>query len=320
MGRVVVTGWVPEAALETVAGAGHEVDLWDGGGAIPRDVLLERVRGADALVCLVTERIDGDLLAATGDRLAVVANVAVGYDNVDVSACRQRGIAVTNTPGVLTDATADVAMALILMTTRRLGEAERLVRSGAPWQWGMGFLLGRGLQGRTLGVVGLGGIGRATARRARAFGMSVVYTGRRDAPADVVEELDARRLPLDELLPESDVVSLHVPHTRETHHLLGAEELRLLGPTAYLVNTARGPVVDEAALVAALEAGELAGAGLDVYEDEPTVHPGLLGREDVVLLPHVGSATVETRTAMARLAADNVVAVLAGRDPLTPVD
>ncbi|GGK78333.1 D-glycerate dehydrogenase [Ornithinimicrobium pekingense] len=314
-----MTGQVPPQAVEALAAAGHEVDTWEDEDQIPRGTLLERVRGADGLLTLVTERVDAELLDAAGGQLAVVANVAVGYDNIDLEACRERGVVVTNTPGVLTDATADLAMALVLMVTRRLGEAERLVRSGQDWQWGMGFLLGRGLQGRTLGVVGLGEIGRATARRARAFGMEIAYSGRRDAPAEVVHELDARRLPLEELLEASDVLSLHVPHTPGTHHLLGAEQLRLLGPTAYLVNTARGPVVDEDALVRALEAGEIAGAGLDVYEDEPTVHPGLLGRDDVVLLPHVGSATVETRTAMATLAADNVVAVLGGREAPTPV-
>lgn len=317
--RVVVTGLIPEPALEVMSGAGHEVEIWDGASAVPRKDLLELVRGAHGLVTLVTERIDAELLDAAGDQLAVVANVAVGHDNIDLAACRERGIVVTNTPGVLTDAVADLAMALILMTTRRLGEAERVVRSGQDWQWSMGLLLGRGLQGRTLGVVGLGEIGRATARRARAFGMSVVYTARRDAPADVVEELGAARLSLEELLGASDVVSLHVPHTPQTHHLIGAEQLRTLGPTAYLVNTGRGPVVDEAALVEALDAGRIAGAGLDVFEHEPIVHPGLLERDDVVLLPHVGSATVEARTAMATLAADNVVAVLAGRVPPTPI-
>jgi glyoxylate reductase len=317
--RVVVTGWVPEPALQAIRGAGHEVQAWDGATAVPREDLLRLVRGAHGLVTLVTERVDTELLDAAGDQLAVVANVAVGYDNLDLEACRRRGVVATNTPGVLTDAVADLAMALILMTTRRLGEAERLIRAGQDWQWGMRFMLGRGLRGRTLGVVGLGGIGRATARRARAFGMSVAYTGRRDAPADVVHELDARRLPLDQLLEESDVLTLHLPHTAQTHHLIGAEQLRRLGPTAYLVNTGRGPVVDESALVEALEEGRIAGAGLDVFEHEPAVHPALLGRDDVVLLPHVGSATLETRTAMAALAADNVVAVLAGREPPTPI-
>ena len=193
------------------------------------------------------------------------------------------------------------------------------MRSGQDWQWGMGFLLGRGLQGRTLGVVGLGGIGRATARRARAFGMEILYTGRRDAPRNVVEELGARRVELPELLEAGDVVTLHLPYSDATHHLVGADELARLGPTSYLVNTARGPVVDEDALVDALREGAIAGAGLDVYEHEPSVHPGLLELDNVVLLPHVGSATVETRTAMAVLAARNVVSVLAGEEPVTPV-
>lgn len=322
MGKVVVTGWVPPAAHEALASAGHEVVARPGGpDAEPptRAELLDLVAGAHGLLTLVTERVDGELLDAAGDGLRVVANVAVGYDNIDVAACRARGVVATNTPGVLAEATADLAMALVLMTTRRLGEAERLVRSGADWRWGMGFMLGTGLQGRTLGVLGLGSIGQATARRARAFGMQVAYAGRREAPPGVVDELGARRLELDALLEASDVLSVHVPHTPQTHHLLDARRLRALGPTSFLVNTARGAVVDEAALVRALEAGEIAGAGLDVYEHEPAIHPGLLGREDVVLLPHLGSATHETRTAMASLAVDNVLSVLAGRPPLTPL-
>jgi glyoxylate reductase len=319
MSRIVVTGRVPEEAVAVLRDAQHDVRTWEDDGPVPREDLLRLVEGADALVTLVTERVDAELLDAAGPGLRVVANVAVGYDNIDVPACAERGVTVTNTPGVLEEATADLAMALVLMTTRRLGEAERLVRSGTPWQWGMGLLLGRELRGRTLGVVGLGGIGTATARRARAFGMQVLYAGRRDAPADVVAELAARRVELVELLGSSDVVSLHLPYGPATHHLVGADELALLGPTSYLVNTARGPVVDEAALVAALRDGTIAGAGLDVYEHEPQVHPGLLELENVVLLPHVGSATIETRTEMARLAARNVVAVLAGDGPLTPV-
>ncbi|OLT23827.1 D-glycerate dehydrogenase [Ornithinimicrobium sp. CNJ-824] len=319
MATVVVTGRLPEEAFAALRGAGHEVRAWEREERVPREQLLGLVAGADALVTLVTEKVDPELLDAAGTGLRVVANVAVGYDNVDVAACAGRGVVVTNTPGVLEEATADLAMALVLMTTRRLGEAERLVRSGRPWQWGMGFMLGRGLQGRTLGIVGLGGIGRATARRARAFGMQVLYTGRRDAPAEVVEELSTRRVELPEMLETADVVSLHLPYSRETHHLVGADELARLGPTSYLVNTARGPVVDEEALVAALRGGTIAGAGLDVYEHEPRVHPGLLELENVVLLPHLGSATVETRTQMALLAARNVVAVLGGQEPLTPV-
>ena len=225
----------------------------------------------------------------------------------------------TNTPGVLTDATADLAIALTLMTTRALGAAERRVRTGEPWGFSMTSNLGTGLRGKRFGVVGPGAIGLATAGRARAFGMEVLLSGRSTPAAAAVEALGATVVDLDELLATSDVVSLHCPLTPATRHLIGAEQLRAMKPTSHLVNTARGAVVDEAALVAALEAGEIAGAGLDVFEDEPRVHPGLLGRDDVVLLPHVGSATVETRAAMADLAADNVLAVLAGDEPLTPV-
>jgi len=316
--RVVVTGKVPDPALELLR-AEHEVDLWDSEEQISREELLGRVAGADALVTLLTERIDAELLDAAGNQLQVVANVAVGYDNVDVDACTDRGVVVTNTPDVLTEATADIAFALVLMATRRLGEAERVIRSGTPWQWGMFYLLGSGLQAKTLGVLGMGAIGQATARRARAFGMDVAYHSRSNCDPAVAAELGARRLELEELLRTADVISLHCPYGEATHHLIGAEQLALMKGTAYLVNTARGPIVDEAALVEALRSGRIAGAGLDVFEDEPSVHEGLLGLDNVVLLPHLGSATIETRTAMATLAADNALAVLRGEQPPTPV-
>lgn len=319
VGRVLVTARVPGDGPARLAAAGHDVTVRDVDAPMPRDELLAAVAGCDALVAMLVDRVDAELLDAAGPGLRVVANVAVGHDNVDGTACRERGVTVTNTPGVLTDATADLAMALVLMTTRGLGGAERRVRTGEPWRWSLTGHLGTGLRGRTLGIVGPGAIGLATARRARAFGLEIVLTGRSAPDRGVVEGLGARVVDLGELLTASDVVSLHCPLTPATHHLIGAAELRAMHPTAHLVNTSRGPVVDEAALVAALEAGEIAGAGLDVFEDEPRVHPGLLGRDDVVLLPHVGSATVETRTAMADLAADNVLAVLAGARPLTPV-
>jgi glyoxylate reductase len=249
----------------------------------------------------------------------VVANVAVGYDNIDVAACARRGVVCTNTPGVLVESTADIAYGLILMATRRLGEAERMVRSGATWSWSMFYMLGMGLQGKTLGIVGLGQIGTATARRARAFGMRIAYAGRRRADPALEAELGAALLDLDELLATADVVSIHCPLSAETRHLIDARRLALMRPTAYLVNTARGPIVDEAALAAALRAGSIAGAGLDVFEREPIVEPGLLDLENVVLIPHLGSATIETRTAMGVLAARNAVAVLAGQAPLTPI-
>ena len=318
MSRVVVTGRVPDAAIEKLRAA-HEVEMWPDPEPIGREELLRRVAGVDAVVSLLTERIDAELLDAAGPQLKVVANVAVGYDNIDVPACSERDVVATNTPGVLTDATADIAFGLILMATRRLGEGERLIRSGQDWKWGMFFLLGSSLQGKTLGVVGMGGIGQATARRARAFGMEIVYQSRSEIDAGIAAELGARRVELDELLSVSDVVSLHCPYGPATHHLIGAEQLAAMQDSAYLVNTARGPIVDEAALASALREGRIAGAGLDVYEHEPRVHPELRELDNVVLLPHLGSATVETRTAMAVLAAENVLAVLGGQRPPTPI-
>lgn len=319
VGRVLVTAQVVGDAVARCHEAGHDVVFRDIDAPMPRDEFLAALPGADALVAMLVDRVDAEVLDAAGPGLRVVANVAVGYDNIDVAACRQRGVLVTNTPGVLTDATADIAMSLILMSTRGLGPAERRVRTGEPWRWSLTAHLGVGLRGRTLGIVGPGAIGLATARRAKAFGMEVLLAGRSSPDPAVVRELGATVVDLESLLTASDVVSLHCPLTPATRHLVGERELRLMRPGAHLVNTSRGPVVDEAALVAALDAGEIAGAGLDVFEDEPRVHPGLLGREDVVLLPHVGSATVETRTAMADLAVANVLAVLAGRDPVTPV-
>lgn len=318
MSRVVVTGRIPDAALEKLR-AEHEVDAWTGPESISREELLRRVAGADAIVSLLTERVDGELLDAAGPQLKVVSNVAVGYDNIDVPACTARGIIATNTPGVLTEATADIAFGLILMATRRLGEGERLIRAGQAWKWGMFFLLGSSLQGKTLGVVGMGGIGQATARRAKAFGMDIVYQSRSEIDPAIAAELGARRVDLDELLTVSDVISLHCPYGPATHHLIGAEQLSAMKSSTYLVNTARGPIVDEAALAAALREGVIAGAGLDVFEKEPQVHPELLDLENVTVVPHLGSATVETRTAMAVLAADNTLAVLRGEQPPTPI-
>jgi glyoxylate reductase len=277
------------------------------------------VAGADAVLTLLTTKVDDAFLDAAGPQLKVVANVAVGYNNIDVAACAARGVVCTNTPGVLTEATADIAMALVLMATRRLGEGERVIRSNTPWQWGMFYMLGSGIQGRRLGIVGMGDIGQALARRAKAFGMTIAYSNRKPVAPAVEAELGAEFMSLDELLSTSDVVSINCPYSPATHHLIGADELAAMKPSAFLVNTARGPIVDEAALVAALQAGSIAGAGLDVFEAEPTVHPGLLECENAVLIPHLGSATVETRSAMARLAAHNAVNVLNGVEPPTPI-
>jgi glyoxylate reductase len=313
-----VTNRIPDPAAERLREAG-ELRLDAREEAIPRGDLLELVAGADAILTLLHDRVDEELLEAAGLQLRCVANVAVGYDNIDLAAAAGRGVTVTNTPGVLDDATADLALGLILAATRRLAEGDRLVRSGREWSWGMSFMLGSGLQGKRLGIVGLGGIGRKVAQRARAFGMEIAYHSRRPAPPQVEEALGAERLRLQELLATSDVVSLHTPLTAETRHLVGADELEAMKETAVLVNAARGPVVDEAALAAALAAGQIAAAGLDVYEHEPRVEPALLSLDNVVLVPHLGSATVETRTAMAELAARNAISVLSGQGPLTPV-
>jgi glyoxylate reductase len=316
---IVVTRRVPGAALDVLAGLG-EVRASEDDDPLPRAELLRFVAGATAVVSLLPDRVDGELLDAAGPALRVVANVAVGYDNVDLEAATARGVLVSNTPGVLTDATADLALGLILAASRRLGEGERLIRAGRSWGWGMGFMLGHDLRERTLGIVGLGAIGRAVAARALAFGMRIAYTGPRAAPPGVEAALGARRLELDDLLAESDVVSLHVPLSEATRHLIDARRLALMRPEAVLVNTARGPIVDEAALAEALRRGTIRAAGLDVFEHEPQVHPALLDLENVVLVPHLGSATVETRTAMATLAARNVAAVLRGEPPPTPLN
>jgi len=261
--------------------------------------------------------VDRALLDAA-PRLKVVANVAVGYNNIDIPYATSRGIIVTNTPDVLTESVADFTWALILAITRRLSEAERLLRRGGWKGWALDFMLGSELRGKQLGLVGVGRIGRAVAARAPAFGMKVAYTARASA-ASSAGPAGAEAMSLDRLLLTSDVVSLHVPLTPETRHLIDKRALTRMKRSAYLINTARGPVVDEAALAWALQHHLLAGAALDVYENEPAVHPDLLGLENVLLVPHLASGTTETRTAMANLAVDNVVAVLAGRPPLTPV-
>ena len=273
---------------------------------------------ADALLCLLTDRVDAALLDRA-PRLRIVANAVVGYEHVDVRACAARGIVVTNTPDVLTEATADLAWALILATVRRLPQAERSLRAGEFHGWGFWDYLGGDLAGATLGIFGMGRIGRAVARRAAGFGMRVVYHSRTPLPADEEARLGAEPVSFDELLARSDVLTLHAPLTADTRHAIGREALGRMRPGSYLVNTARGALVDEAALVDALRSGPLAGAGLDVYEREPAITPGLLDLPNVVLLPHVGSATRDTRTRMAMLAARNVHAVLGGRPPLTPV-
>jgi len=303
---ILVTRRLP-ASVMTRLEAACEVGRFEGDGAMPHDQLVARVAGKRGLVSLVTDVVDRPVIEA-GTDLRVIANVAVGYNNIDVAAARERGIIVTNTPDVLTDATADLTLALILAVTRRLGEGERMVRRGDWKGWAFDQLLGMQLRGRQLGVVGFGRIGQAVAARAAAFGMTIAHSSR-----------SGGGMPLDRLLSTSDIVSLHVPLTPGTRHLIGQPELARMKRSAYLINTTRGPVVDEAALAWALKNRLIAGAGLDVYEREPEVHADLLSLENIVLAPHLGSATTETRTAMADLAASNVIAVLGGEPPLTPV-
>ncbi len=293
--------------------AAADVDLYAGDTAIPVEELRARVSTRDALICLLTDPIDRDTIDAA-PKLKVIANVAVGYNNIDVAYAKAAGIAVTNTPDVLTEAVADFTWAMILAITRRISEGERVVRAGRWKGWALDFMLGSELRGKQLGLVGVGRIGRAVAQRAPAFGMRVAYTSRRPVDLDGAEAMS-----FDRLLNTSDVVSLHVPLTADTKHLIDRKALTRMKRTAYLINTARGPVIDEDALAWAMQQRLLAGAALDVYEHEPAIHPDLLQLDNVLLLPHIGSATTETRTAMADLAADNVLAVLAGHPPLTPV-
>ncbi len=273
--------------------------------------LLAAATGMDGVICLLTDRIDAEVLDIQ-PRLKVVSIYAVGYNNVDVPAATARGIPVTNTPGVLTETTADLAWALLMAVARRTVEADRYTREGRFTLWEPMLLLGSDVHGKTLGLIGAGRIGQAVARRARGFNMRVLYSNPRDLPAEVVRELGLERVSLDDLLEQSHYVSLHAPYSPTTHHLIGAPQLARMRRGAYLINTARGALVDETALVAALRDRHLGGAGLDVFEHEPRLAPGLIELENVVLAPHIGSASLETRTKMGLMAVDNVMAVLGG--------
>jgi glyoxylate reductase len=307
--RVLVTHQLPEGGLDPLLDGGHEIVQRADDTPFTHDELCAAVADVDAVVCLLTDVIDDDVLAAGLPRLRVVANIAVGYNNIDVAAAAARGIAVCNTPGVLDETTADLAFLLILAASRLASTAEADLRAGRWQGWGLNQYLGRDVHGATLGVVGFGRIGQAVARRAGGFGMQVLHHSRRDTG------LPGWQSDLDRLLAESDIVSLHVPLTPETTHLLDARRLALLRPTAVVVNTARGPVVDEEALAVALEDGRIFAAGLDVFEREPEVHPRLLAAPRTVLLPHIGSASQATRTRMARLACESALAVVAGETP-----
>jgi glyoxylate reductase len=302
----------PEA--RTILDQHFDVEYGRYGEQISRAELLKRVADNEALICLLTEKVDEELLSAT-PRLRVAATVSVGFDNIDVAACTKHKVVATNTPGVLDDTTADFAWTLLMAIARRLLEGDAWIRSGTWPGWDLDQLLGGDVWGKTLGVIGFGRIGRGVARRARGFNMRILYSDAVRAPVEVENELRAEFVDRDWLFRESDFISLHVPLLPDTRHLISKENLEKMKRTAFLINTSRGPVVDESALADALENKKIAGAALDVFEAEPRVHPALLARKDVILTPHIASASVETRTKMAVMAANNVVAVFDGKRP-----
>jgi glyoxylate reductase len=314
---LVVRPLFPEA--RAILDRHFDVEYWTRPERIPRAELLARVPDKDALVVLLTEKVDEELLAAA-PKLRVASTVSVGFDNIDVPACTRRKVVATNTPGVLDDTTADFAWTLLMGVARRLVEGDAWTRSGTWPGWDLDQLLGGDVGGKTLGVVGFGRIGRGVARRSQGFQMRVLYHDQVRVAPDVEKELHAEFVDFDRLLRESDFISLHVPLLPGTLHLISRDAFRKMKPTAYLINTARGPVVDEAALIEALEQKKIAGAALDVYEHEPKVHPALVSRRDVILAPHIASASVETRTKMAVMAANNATALFEGRRPPNPLN
>ncbi|MBN1489272.1 MAG: D-glycerate dehydrogenase [Phycisphaerae bacterium] len=311
--NIYVTRRIPQAGLDQLHAACGEFDMNPDDRVLSHAALIEAVRGREGVLCLLTDTVDEAVLAAAGPRCRVFANFAVGFDNIDVAAATRRGILVTNTPGVLTETTADLAWALLFAVARRTVEGDRHFRSGHWDGWAPMQFLGHDVYGSTLGVVGAGRIGTAVALRSVGFRTRVLYAN--PEPNAELDAIGGRRVSLDELLRESDFVTLHVPLDDSTRHLIGAHELALMKPTACLINTARGPIVDEAALVVALRDGQISGAGLDVYENEPAPAPGLTALDNVVCLPHLGSATLATRSRMAVMAADNLIAALHGERP-----
>ncbi len=300
-------------AAQQILNANCDVQYWTKPERISKQELFALIKDREALVCLLTEKVDDELLRAA-PKLRIAANVAVGFDNIDVAACTKRGVVATNTPGVLDETTADFAWTLMMAVARRIGEGEQLARSGNWKGWDLDQLVGTDVWGKTLGLVGFGRIGRAVARRAAGFQMKVIYSDAIRAPLDIENDLKAEYRDFNTLLAEADFVSLHVPLLPETRGLMDGAKFHRMKPTAFLINTARGPVVDEAALVHALESKKIAGAGLDVYENEPFIHPGLK-RPNVVLAPHIASGSLETRTKMSVIAAENVVAFFKGQRP-----
>jgi glyoxylate reductase len=311
--KVLVTRRIPDSGLKTLTET-CDLDIFEGEAPISRDVLLKRIKGKDGLLCLLSDKIDKEIVAAGGRSLKVISNYAVGYNNIDVEEATKSGVLVTNTPGVLTDATADLTWALLLACARRIPKSDSLVRDGRFVGWSPTLLLGREVYGKTLGIIGMGEIGAAVARRAKGFGMKTIYHNRKRDP-EAEKELGAMYVSVDDLLKNSDYVSLHVSLTPETRHLIGEKELAMMKPTAILLNASRGEVIDEKALIKALKEGRIDSAGLDVYEKEPRLSPGLAELDNVVLTPHTGSATYESRDRMAVMAAENLVAGLRGERP-----
>jgi glyoxylate reductase len=314
---IFISNVLPDEAIQLIP-KDISVELNDNDQPLPKAELLRRLRGKDGLICHIISAIDDEILAGAPG-LKVVSNVAVGFNNIDVAAARKRGVVVTNTPDVLTETTADFAWALLMGAARRVVEADHFARSGSWTRWQWDLLWGNDIHGKTLGILGFGRIGRAVARRALGFGMRVLYHDAVRADEHAERELKASYAEADVLLREADFVSLHTLFIPETRHLINERALRLMKKTAILVNAARGPIVDEAALVKALTEGWIAGAGLDVFEEEPKIHPGLLPLKNVVLAPHIASASLDTRLAMATLAVRNCLAVLEGKPAITPV-
>jgi glyoxylate reductase len=316
--KILVTQRVPDPAYPPLETIGDVEANMEEGLIWPYEELLRRGPGHDYLYCLLTDNIDAQFLeacAAGTPRLKMVANMAVGYNNIDVEAATRLGIAVSNTPGVLSDTTADLAFALLMATARRIPEAERFLRAGKYKGWGPLLFCGAEVHHSTLGLIGAGRIGKIVAKRASGFEMRVIYYDPYRMPPEDEEVYSMTYLPMDEVLQQADFVSVHTPYMPSTHHLIGEREFKLMKPTAVLINTARGPIVDEKALVRALQSGTIAGAGLDVFENEPAVEPELLTMEQVVLLPHIASASLKTRTLMATMASDNLVAYVHGQEP-----
>ncbi len=313
-GNIFVTRRIPQAGIDLLKEKCRAVEVNPDDRVLSRTELMEKIKSRDGVLCLLTDKVDGEVMDAAGSSCRIFANYAVGYDNIDVEAARKRSIRITNTPGVLTDATADMAWSLLFAAARRIAESDKYIRTGQWAGWGPMQFLGQDITGRTLGIVGAGRIGANVALKSVGFKMKVLYTDT-VANTELETRLGARKVGLEELLANSDFISLHVALTPETRHLIGTQQFELMKPTAVLINTARGPIIDERALVEALKNHKIAGAGLDVYENEPKLTPGLTDLDNIVICPHIASATVETRTRMAVMAAENLLAVLAGHEP-----